>query len=58
MGVKGLGEKRGMCNAVPVMSPVLDSVEIQIHVTDTTDQPEKILGLAEEEYAPFTRTDE
>ena len=46
-----------MCNAVPVMSPVLDSVELQIRGTDSAGQREMILGFEEEEYAPLVLID-
>jgi len=46
-----------MCNAVPVMSPVLDSVELEIRGTDSTGQPKKILGFELGQYAPFAQTD-
>ena len=46
-----------MCNAVPVMSSVVDSVKLQICGTDSSVQPAKNLGYELEEYASFAQTD-
>jgi len=50
IGVDGLGEKRGLCNALAVMSSVPTSVELQIRGPDSVDHLENILGFQVEEY--------
>jgi len=42
-----------MCNAILVISPVVETVELQMLGTDSAEHLEKIFGFEEEEYAPF-----